>query len=167
MNIVSIKKSLSPLNIIIILFLFLTVPLLETTASSWNINCSSSDINGSPECTMQQEIIMKNSQLPVLQLTLAQLNKEEPPHALLIVPLGIYLPGGVAIQIDDNPEKTFPVERCDPDGCHLFMSLTDSTLNQLFLGKLLTVSFFDSDRVKIKIPVNLQGFSDTYKTLLR
>ena len=167
MNIVSIKKSLSPLNISIILFIFLTVPILETRASSWNINCSSSDINGPPECTMQQEIIMKNSQLPVLQLTLAQLNKKEPPHALLIVPLGIYLPGGVAIQIDDNLEKTFPVERCDPDGCHLFMSLTDSTLNQLFLGKLLTVSFFDSDRVKIKIPVNLQGFSDTYKTLLR
>ena len=165
MNIVSKRKSLSSPTIT--LFLILIAAALESVASSWNINCTPSNMNGLPECTMQQEIIMKNSQLPVLQLTLAQLNAEEPPHALLIVPLGIYLPGGVGIQIDDNPEKTFPVERCDPDGCHLFMSLTDSTLNQLFLGKLLTVSFLDSDRVKIKIPVNLQGFSDTYKTLLQ
>ena len=139
---------------------------LESSASSWNINCSPSGKQTSSECTMQQEIIMRNSQLPVLQLTFAKLNEETPPHALLIVPLGIYLPG-VVIQIDDNPGKTFPVERCDPDGCHLFMSLTNSTLNQLFLGKLLTVSFFDSDRVKIKIPVNLEGFSDTYKSLVQ
>ena len=110
---------------------------------------------------------MRNSQLPVLQLTFAKLSEGTPPHALLIVPLGIYLPGGVVIQIDDNPGKTFPVDRCDPVGCHLFMSLTNSTLNQLFLGKLLTVSFFDSDRVKIKIPVNLEGFSDTYKSLVQ
>ncbi|OUU75938.1 MAG: hypothetical protein CBC29_01140 [Methylococcaceae bacterium TMED69] len=162
----NISKRLSLSTLTVFPFFILIGPLLESVASSWNINCSPSNTSGSTECTMQQEIIMKNSQLPVLQLTLARLNKEEPPHALLIVPLGIYLPGGVAIQIDNNPEKNFPVERCDPDGCHLFMSLTDSTLNQLFLGKLLTVSFFDSDRVKIKIPVNLQGFKDTYKTLL-
>ena len=165
MNTVSKRKSLSPL--VIILFIFMIGCFLESSASSWNINCSPSGKRTPSECTMQQEIIMKNSQLPVLQLTFAKLNKETPPHALLIVPLGIYLPGGVVIQIDDNPGKTFPVERCDPDGCHLFMSLTNSTLNQLFLGKLLTVSFFDSDRVRIKIPVNLNGFSDTYKTLVR
>ena len=88
MNIVSIRKSLSSI-IIVSLFLLLITPLLEPAASSWNINCSPSDVNGNPECTMQQEIIMKNSQLPVLQLTLAQLDKEEPPHALLIVPLGL------------------------------------------------------------------------------
>ncbi len=165
MNTVSNRKSLS--TIIIILFFTMIGYFTESPASSWSINCSPSGKKTPSECTMQQEIIMKNSQLPVLQLTFAQLSKETPPHALLIVPLGIYLPGGVVIQIDDNPGKTFPIERCDPDGCHLFMSLTNSTLNQLFLGKLLTVSFFDSDRVKIKIPVNLEGFNDTYKTLVQ
>lgn len=164
MKIIFKRKSLLPLTFIP--FFILIGALSESAESSWNINCSPSDTNEPSECTMQQEIIMKNSQLPVLQLTLAKLNSKEPPHALLVVPLGIYLPGGVAIQIDNNPEKTFPVERCDPDGCHLFMSLTDSTLDQLFLGRLLTVSFFDSDRIKIKIPVNLQGFSETYRTLL-
>ena len=165
MNTVSKRKNLS--SLIISLSIITIGCFLESSASSWNINCSPSGNQTSSECTMQQEIIMRNSQLPVLQLTFAKLSEESPPHALLIVPLGFYLPGGVVIQIDDNPGKTFPVERCDPDGCHLFMSLTNSTLNQLFLGKLLTVSFFDSDRVKIKIPVNLEGFSDTYKSLVQ
>ncbi len=110
---------------------------------------------------------MKNSQLPVLQLTFARLNKKEPPHALLIVPLGIYLPGKVTIQIDAEPAKSFPVERCDPDGCHLFMGLTSPTLERLLSGELLTVSFLDSDRVKIKIPVALSGFKEAYQTLAR
>lgn len=164
MNTVSKRKNRSLL--VIILSFIMIGCFFESPASSWNINCSPSGTKTPSECTMQQEIIMKNSQLPVLQLTFAQLSEETPPHALLIVPLGIYLPGGVVIQIDNNPGKTFPVERCDPDGCHLFMSLTNPTLNQLFLGRLLTVSFFDSDRVKIKIPVDLEGFSDTYKALV-
>ena len=116
---------------------------------------------------MQQKVVMKNSQLPVLQLTLAQLKKNGSLHALLVVPLGIYLPGGVAIKIDNETSKIFPVERCDPDGCHLFMSLTENTLQQLLTGNLLTVSFFDSDRIKIKIPVDLKGFGEAYQSLSR
>ena len=112
MNTVSKRKNLSPL--VIILFVFMIGFFLESLASSWNINCSPSGKRTPSECTMQQEIIMKNSQLPVLQLTFAKLNEETPPHALLIVPLGIYLPGGVVIQIDDNPGKTFPVEKVRP-----------------------------------------------------
>ena len=145
--------------------IYLLAGLTNLQASSWNINCSKPITGETLECTMQQEVIMKNSQLPVLQLTLAQLNQQEGLHALLVVPLGIYLPGGVDIQIDAGISKTFPVERCDPDGCHLFMSLTEYTLRQLLSGDLLTVSFFDSDRIKIQVPVDLKGFEDAYKSL--
>ena len=103
MNTVSKKKSFITYHYS---FYYYDWVFLESSASSWNINCSPSGNQTSSECTMQQEIIMRNSQLPVLQLTFAKLSEETPPHALLIVPLGIYLPGRVVIQIDDNPGKT-------------------------------------------------------------
>ena len=56
--------------------LYFTAQFTGARESSWNISCSKLAKEETLECTMQQKVVMKNSQLPVLQLTLAQLKKK-------------------------------------------------------------------------------------------
>ena len=103
----------------------------EAAYGAWTVRCEQADGDAAPECIMQQNLVLRTGGQPVLQFTLGLAPNDAQPTVLLKLPLGIYLPPGITLRIDAGPPATFPVERCDPDGCQAVMKMRPATLAAL------------------------------------
>ena len=156
-------------------FLFLTLLSVATTAvraedserifGPWTLRCENAADTAHQSCIMFQNLVLKTGGQPVLQFAIGLAPTDNTPTVLMSLPLGIALPPGITIQIDDGKPATFPVERCQPDGCHAGMKLRDTTIAQLGQGQRLNITFYDGARNPINVPLSLQGFGDSFKAL--
>ena len=64
--------------------------------------------------------------------------------------------------IDKQDEVNFPIERCDPNGCHVLVSLTEKRVENLKSGSDLQISFSDGDKNPLLIPLSLKGFEKAF-----
>ena len=112
---------------------------------------------------MYQEILLKKDGLPVLQFSIGLPEAGQDPIVLITLPLGIYLPTGVSLMIDEQEKVNFPVERCDPDGCHMLVTLTDGRIDTLKNARQLKVFFNDSESSPIVITLSLYGFKEAFR----
>jgi len=112
---------------------------------------------------MYQELLLKEGGLPVLQFSIGMIHPpREQPIVLITLPLGIYLPTGVSLMIDKKDEVNFPIERCDPSGCHVLVTLTEKRVETLISGSSLQISFNDGDKNPLLIPLSLKGFDEAF-----
>ena len=132
---------------------------------SWTLRCAGASA-ASAGCMMFQNLVLKTGGQPVLQFGIGIAPDDGVPTVLVSLPLGIALPPGITIKIDDSTPATFPVERCEPDGCRAGMKLRDSTVNQLARGRQLNVTFHDGARKPIKVALSLDGFAAAYQVLV-
>ena len=132
---------------------------------SWTLRCSAAAGAVKRDCMMFQNLVLKTGGQPVLQFGIGMTPAGSPPTVLVSLPLGIALPPGITIQIDDSTPATFPVERCEPDGCRAGMKLRENTVNQLAQGRQLHVTFYDGARNPLKVSLSLDGFAAAYQAL--
>jgi len=134
----------------------------ETAYGAWTVRCEEVDSDGQPDCIMYQNLVMRTGGQPVLQISVGFAPPDNQPTVVLNLPLGIYLPPGIGIRIDDTPPARFPVERCDPDGCQAVMKLRDTTVAQLRGGRKLEIEFHDGERQPLEMPLSLDGFGAAF-----
>ncbi|MGE0485389.1 MAG: invasion associated locus B family protein [Gammaproteobacteria bacterium] len=133
---------------------------------AWTLRCEQADADAAMECILQQNLVLRTGGQPVLQFALGLAPDDHQPTVVLKLPLGIYLPPGITLRIDDGAPATFPVERCDPDGCQAVMKMREATLATLRSGQRFTITFHDSERRAIDMPLSLDGFGAAYDALL-
>lgn len=127
---------------------------------SWNVNCEAVSREGSDEsdCFLVQNLVLREGGQRVLQIAVGFVNKAPEPIALLSLPLGIALPPGANLQIDDTPPERIAIERCEPNGCRAGLKLKASLVNRFRNGKQLSITFYDAKREPIVVPLSLDGF---------
>jgi invasion protein IalB len=86
------------------------------------------------------------------------------PVLQLNLPLGIYLPPGVAIDIGDDKHQA-PVTVCLPEGCKVLLQLTPAIVQQLQNNAAYTVKIFVSEQSPRQLKFSLRGFSDALASL--
>ena len=139
---------------------------VEHTYGAWTLRCQSAASASSEDCIMFQNLVLKTGGQPVLQFAIGRAPGADSPTVLMKLPLGMALPPGVTIQIDNAKPATFPIERCDPNGCQAGMKLREATITQLEHGQRLNITFYDGGRKPIQVPLSLDGFADSFKALL-
>lgn len=137
----------------------------EQVFDSWTVRCEQVDGDGAPECIMYQNLVMRTGGEPVLQFSVGLAPPDDLPTVVLNLPLGIYLPPGIGMRIDDGTTARFPVERCDPDGCQAVLKLREATLAQLRAGRQLTIEFHDGERVPLSMNLSLTGFGAAFDAI--
>jgi invasion protein IalB len=137
----------------------------ETTYGAWTLRCDSVPGFDHQGCVMLQSLVLKTGGQPVLQFAIARPPGDGKPTVLVSLPLGIALPPGISIRIDDGRAANFPVERCEPDGCRAGMILREATIAQLARGKQLTITFYDGSHQPIDVPLSLDGFAESFAAL--
>lgn len=116
-------------------------------------------------CQIVQTLTEKSSDRPVLQVAIGYLPDTTKPVAAILLPLGIWLPPGVALQVDDGKTGRVPLDTCDPGGCRAGVELDDEFLALMKAGKELNVTFGGRNRKGITVPVSLQGFTAALDSL--
>jgi len=82
--------------------------------------------------------------------------------AEIVVPLGVYLPGGLGLKVDDQPAKAAPFERCIDEGCVVRAPISATMLGNLKAGATVNIVIFGAPEQPVQIPMSLTGFTAAY-----
>ncbi|GAB5377407.1 MAG: invasion associated locus B family protein [Acuticoccus sp.] len=129
----------------------------------WTVQCATPD-NGARRCWMMQTLTQEKSGQRILQveLTLAGGN----PLMMLLTPLGLLLPEGAQLTIDDGAPRTVAFRTCLPRGCIAQETASEASLANLRRGQTLTVALTPlNGDAALTLGVSLAGFSAAYDRL--
>jgi invasion protein IalB len=76
----------------------------------------------------------------------------------VFAPLGVLLPPGLGLKIDDKDVGNAPFLRCQNFACYAQVVAEDKLVEQLRTGKTAVFIIFQSEEAGIGIPISLAGF---------
>jgi len=137
---------------------------------NWAIKCEKPDAKakekGATEvCYAFQNVVTKEGNQRVLNIAVGYAPKIPDPVALITLPLGIALPPGAALTLDDDKPIRFPIERCEPGGCRAGLKLEKTLLDKINAAKKVQLGFSDDAHRPVQIPLSMKGFTAALKTL--
>ena len=83
----------------------------------------------------------------------------------VIAPIGVFLPTGVALEIDGNAVGRVPFTRCMPQVCMAFAEASPDTLSKLKKGKLANFIIYEAPGIGLPMKLSLEGFSASLAAL--
>ncbi len=82
---------------------------------------------------------------------------------MIQLPVGLFLPAGIKVQVDENKPQQIVLETCDLKGCYGTAPVSDEMLGAMKAGKRFAVSFQNAAKQNIAIPFGLSNFAETYQ----
>ena len=83
----------------------------------------------------------------------------------VFAPLGILLPPGLGLKIDDKDVGHAPFLRCHTFACYAQVVVEDPLIEQLKNGKTAIFIIFQTEEAGIGIPISLTGFKEALAEL--
>lgn len=83
----------------------------------------------------------------------------------VFAPLGILLPPGLGLKIDDKDVGHAPFLRCHNFACYAQVVVEDTLVEQLKTGKTAIFIIFQTEEAGIGIPISLSGFAEALAAL--
>jgi len=83
----------------------------------------------------------------------------------VFAPLGILLPPGLGLKIDDKDVGHAPFQRCHTFACYAQVVVDDQLVEQLKTGKTAIFIIFQTEEAGIGIPISLAGFKEALDEL--
>jgi invasion protein IalB len=137
----------------------------QTPYGDWNMRCETPPGAQGQQCALMQYVVAESR--PNVGLSVIMLKTADGKAKLLriITPLGVLLPSGLGLKIDDEDIGRAGFVRCIAEGCLAEVILEDDLLNKLRRGQQATFIVFVSPEDGIGIPISLSGFSAGYDAL--
>jgi len=141
-----------------------STPQAEGTpaAPGWIARCTSISRNAPLECAIEQTAVLtKTGQLIVL-INIRVASDTRNPLAVIQLPLGLNLPAGAKLQVDDGKTADLQIQTCEQRGCYANTPIAADMLAAMKSGKQLKVSFQNLAKEIITIPMPLADFAAAY-----
>jgi invasion protein IalB len=128
----------------------------------WIARCTSLSRDAPLECAIEQTAVLtKTGQLIVL-INIRVAADTRTPIAVIQLPLGLNLPAGAKLQVDDGKTADLQIQTCEQRGCYANTPIAADMLTAMKSGKQLKVSFQNLAKEVISIPMPLADFAAAY-----
>lgn len=131
----------------------------------WEVRCDKPAGAATEQCAVMQFVLDQDR--PEVGLTVIVLKLADKKGRILrvLAPLGVLLPSGLGLKVDDADMGRAGFVRCLPNGCVAEVILEDALLQKLRTGKEAIFVIFQTPEEGIGIPVSLKGFAAGYDAL--
>lgn len=145
---------------------------LIATHGAWKIQCETSQQSQDGQapgrqCGMVQST--KSEKNPNVVLTLVMVKSKQGDKNVtmmrVIAPLGVFLPTGVALEIDGEAVGRVPFTRCMAQVCMAFAEASPETLTKMKKGKAANFIIYEAPGLGMPMKLSLEGFSAGLKSL--
>jgi len=128
----------------------------------WTARCTSASRDAPLECVIEETAILtKTGQLIVL-VNVRVPSDTHAPVALVQLPLGLNLPAGAKLQVDDGKVIDLQIQTCENRGCYANTPVSPEFLAALKSGRQLKISFQNLGKETITVPMPLADFASAY-----
>lgn len=125
----------------------------------WQLVCKTPTGSKNEICALVQDVTSESN--PNIGLSVQIQNGKEAGTVLRVfAPLGVLLPPGLGLQIDETKVGHAPFVRCQSVGCVAQVTLNDDLIARFRAGKTAWFIVYQSQEAGIGIPVSLNGLPD-------
>jgi len=148
-------------------------PDVMGTFGDWSVECQTASKaaidQGAPAkaCGMAFSVQDEKRKQIGLTIWLRKTKKDNKTMSTIqvIAPIGVYLPLGIAVEIDGNAAGRLPFFRCAPRFCLAFSEIVPTTLEKLRKGTSANFIIYEAPGVGVPLAVSLKGFTAAYDDL--
>lgn len=131
----------------------------------WEMRCETPPGAQKEQCALIQSVAAEDR--PNVNLVVIVLKTADGKSRLLrvVAPLGVLLPSGLGLKVDQTDVGRAGFVRCLPTGCIAEVMMEDKLIDQLRNGTTATFIIFQTPEEGIGIPLTLSGFKDGFEKL--
>jgi invasion protein IalB len=131
-------------------------------APGWAVRCTSASREAPLECAMEETAVLSKTGQLIVLVNIRVPSDTHAPLAMVQLPLGLNLPGGAKLQIDDGKTADLQIQTCENRGCYAGAAIAPDVLAALKSGKELKLSFQNLAKETITVPMPLTDFAAAY-----
>jgi len=138
---------------------------VRSVHQEWQIRCDTPPGAKSEQCALIQSVTAEDR--ANIGITVIVLKTADKKSRLMrvIAPLGVLLPSGLGLKIDQTDIGRAGFVRCLPNGCIAEVVMDENLLGQLRKGKTATFIIFQTPEEGIGFPMSLAGFGEGFDKL--
>jgi len=139
--------------------------VVKSIFGDWQIRCDTPPGAQTEQCALIQSVTAEDR--PNVGLTVIVLKTTDQKNRLMrvLAPLGVLLPSGLGLKINQADVGRAAFVRCLPNGCVAEVIMDDNLIGKLRSGQTATFIIFQTPEEGIGIPMSLKGFGDGFDKL--
>jgi invasion protein IalB len=138
---------------------------VRSVHGDWQIRCETPPGAQSEQCALFQSVVAEDR--ANVGITVLVLKTADQKTRLMRVqaPLGVLLPAGLGLKVDNVDVGRAGFVRCLQRGCYAEVVMDDNLIKQLRTGQTATFFILQTPEEGIGFPLSLKGFGDGYDKL--
>jgi invasion protein IalB len=138
---------------------------VKSVHGDWQIRCETPPGAQNEQCALFQSVVAEDR--ANVGITVLVLKTADQKSRLMRVqaPLGVLLPAGLGLKIDNADVGRAGFVRCLPRGCYAEVVMDDALVSKLRSGQTATFFIFQTPEEGIGFPLGLKGFGEGYDKL--
>jgi invasion protein IalB len=128
----------------------------------WVARCGSASRDAPLECAIEQSAVLPRTGQLVIAVNIRVPADTHTPSALIQLPLGLNLPAGAKLQVDDGKTTDLQIQTCEARGCYAGTAIAPELLAAMKSGKQLKISFQNLNKEALTVPLPLADFAAAY-----
>jgi invasion protein IalB len=138
---------------------------VKSVHKDWQIRCDTPPGAKSEQCALIQSVTSEDRANVGLTVIVLKTADQKSRLMRVVAPLGVLLPSGLGLKIDNVDVGRAGFVRCLPNGCIAEVVMDDELIKKLRSGKTATFIIFQTPEEGIGFPMSLAGFGEGYDKL--
>ena len=131
----------------------------------WELRCEKPAGAAKEQCALIQSVVADDKRNINLVVIVLKTSDGKSRLLRVIAPLGVLLPNGLGLKIDQTDIGRAGFVKCLPTGCIAEVTMDERLIDQLKSGKIATFIIHQVPEEGIGLPLTLQGFKDGFAKL--
>jgi invasion protein IalB len=119
---------------------------VKSVHGDWQIRCDTPAGAQAEQCALIQSVVAEDRSNAGLTVIILKTADQKSKLMRVVAPLGVLLPSGLGLKLDDKDVGRAGFVRCLPNGCVAEVVMEDTLLNQLKTAKTATFIIFETQK---------------------
>jgi len=138
---------------------------VRSVHGDWQIRCDTPPGAQAEQCALIQSVVAEDRSNAGLTVIVLKTADQKNKLMRVVAPLGVLLPSGLGLKLDNVDVGRAGFVRCLPNGCVAEVVMDDKLLGQLRTAKTATFIIFETPEEGIGFPLSLNGLGEGYDKL--
>lgn len=139
--------------------------VVKAAHGDWQIRCDTPPGATREQCALVQSVAAEDRQNVGLTVIVLKTADGKDRIMRVLAPLGVLLPTGLGLKIDDKDVGTAGFVKCLDTGCVAEVIMDDQLISKLETGGIAVFIIFQTPEEGIGVPVSLKGFKEGFAAL--
>jgi invasion protein IalB len=138
---------------------------VKSVHHDWQVRCDTPPGAQGEQCALIQSVTAEDRANIGLTVIVLKTADQKARLMRVVAPVGVLLPSGLGLKIDQTDVGRAGFVRCLPNGCVAEVVMDDNLLKQLRNGQTATFIIFQTPEEGIGFPMSLKGFGEGFDKL--